>query len=110
MPAFWPLPLKLKPETGEHRVDVVFLGLEEMFLDRLGHFERAAHRGAGRQRELHHDLALILGGQEAGRQSQQQQRHHGHDGAERQHALQRALDDLENAVLVTVARRDRTCG
>ena len=76
MPAFWPLPAKLKPATVKHRLDRVLLV-------RPGSAARPARSPSsvrscvapGRQLHLREQHALVLVGQEAGRQAQEQ---HGH--------------------------------
>ncbi len=71
---FWPTapPPPPPPATEEQRLRIGLFLRQEIFLDRVAHFERSRLRRAGRQAELHLHAPLILAGQEAAGQPQEQ--------------------------------------
>ena len=73
---FWPRPLKLKPATVKMPFTLSFSSFQIVALHRLDSFERALHRGTRRQRYWTDQDALVLVGQERGRQAQEQHAKH----------------------------------
>ena len=61
----------------EQRLDIRLFLRQQIFLDRVAHFERPRLRGARGQAELDLDTPLILAGQEAAGQAQEQDGQHG---------------------------------
>ncbi len=74
IPAFCPLPLKLKPSTVKMTSVLAFFG-EEPVGDLAAHLGGTHRGGPGGQGVLDHDLTLVLHRQEAARQLPHRQRH-----------------------------------
>ena len=90
---------------AQHADGVLDLGLRHHeLLDLLHGIQRALLRGTGRQLDVHHDVALVLVGQEARGDAHEEEGRDTDDDAIEQHPPGRTPDDAGHAAFIALGR------